>query len=171
MSGFLFGGAAAMLGAIIDGLQAVALTFAIGVAGLLLIASLVVGYIPFGSRLPVIGPYVIPARFVAFLSFGALAALLTLRLAGDACEAQRAADRAAAEQARVTRDREIRADLESDYRPRLAHLADQAKALQKKVDHYAKHPPAAAAARPKAAAGGNVCRLGDAAYQLRPRER
>ena len=169
MSGFLFGGAAATLGAIIDGLQAVALTLSIGAAGVLLIVGLVVGYIPFGSRLPVIGPYVIPARFVAFLSFGALAALLTLRLASDSCEAQRAADRAAAEQARVTRDREIRADLESDYRPRLARLADQAKALQKKVDLYAKHPPAAA--RPKAAAGGGVCRLGDAAYQLRPRER
>uniref|UniRef100_E6VGI9 Uncharacterized protein n=1 Tax=Rhodopseudomonas palustris (strain DX-1) TaxID=652103 RepID=E6VGI9_RHOPX len=161
--GFLF--------AIWAGIKAVTLGLAISGAGLVLIASLVVGYIPFGTRLPVIGPYVIPARFIAFFGFGALASLVTLQLAGDACEAQRAADRAAAEKARVTRDREIRADLEGDYRPRLAHLADQAKALQKKVDDYAKHPPAAAAARPKAAAGGNVCRLGDAAYRLRPQQR
>jgi hypothetical protein len=45
------------------------------VAGMLL-ATLVVGYLPFGERLPIIGPYVRVARFASFLLFGLLCALL-----------------------------------------------------------------------------------------------
>ena len=150
-------------------LQAAALMLAIALAGLLLLVALIVGYLPFAEDIPAIKGYVIAARFVVVLAFGALTALITLQLLGSSCEAQRAADREAAEAARVTRDDTIRQDLEKTYRPELGRLTALSAELQKKVDDYAKHPPAARAARPKAAASGSVCRLGDAALRLRPR--
>ena len=144
-------------------LQAAALVLAIAGAAAVMLAALVVGYIPFGEYLPGIGRYVKPARLVAFLTFGALCALVTVQLATDRCAALRAADREAAERARIERDDGITRHLKETYQPELSRLARLNAELRRKAADYAKRKPVV-----KVVGAGGSCRLGAAARQLRP---
>lgn len=148
-------------------LQAAALALSIGGACLLLFASLIVGYMPFADKLPVIAPYVTPARCVAFLAFGGLTALVTLQFAGDRCDALRSSDRAAAERARVQRDDAINRELQNAYGPVLQDLANRNAELQGRVNNAKRN----LAARPSAASRSPGCRLGDAAGGVRAQSR
>lgn len=138
--------------------QAAALVVAIAAVGLVVLVSLAVLLIPFGDKLPVIGAYAKAAPFVSFIAFGLFCALLTLQLAGDRCDAQRAADREAAEAARVDRDDGIAQTLNRKYAPEIVRLSKLNSDLQGKVAHYAKQKQRAAA--------DSRCRLGDAARRL-----
>jgi hypothetical protein len=59
---------------------------ALSIVATLLVAALVVGFVPFLKYAPVIGPYVPVAKLAAFLSFGLLCALLDRRSADTRAE-------------------------------------------------------------------------------------
>jgi hypothetical protein len=69
-----------------DWLWSLATSWALWVAVAVLLVALVVGYLPFLDKFPIIGPYVKVARFVAFLTFGLVCALLDRRSADARAE-------------------------------------------------------------------------------------
>lgn len=154
-------GVLGMIDDAVNWIQAAALVLAIGVAGAVVLISLLILLVPFGDKLPFVGPYAKAAPFVAFFVFGLFCALLTLQLADGRCDALRAADRQAAEAARVDRDDGISKILNDKYGPEVSRLAKLNSDLQGKVAHYAKRKPVVLAA-------GGSCKLGAAAHQLRP---
>jgi hypothetical protein len=61
----------------------------LSIIGIILLASLVVGYFPLAKYLPVIGPYVEAAKLIAFLLFGLLMFLVATRLTDERAEVKR----------------------------------------------------------------------------------
>ncbi|MFT4117452.1 hypothetical protein [Bradyrhizobium sp.] len=82
------------------------------------------------------------------------------------CDQRIVADHRAAAAAATQRDSDVAADLNKFFAPKLEALRRENKALQDKVNKYAKRKGlAAAAGKP------GTCRLGDAAGLLRPEAR
>ncbi|MBR0855500.1 hypothetical protein [Bradyrhizobium liaoningense] len=78
------------------------------------------------------------------------------------CEARIAEDHRKAAAAAAQRDKDVAADLDGFFAPKLKAVRAENDALQKKVNDYAKRKAPVAPGKPSA------CRLGDAAGLLRP---
>jgi hypothetical protein len=104
---------------------------------LVLVVAFVVGHIPLAKLLPVVGPYVVLARFVALLALGLLCFLVGARIADERAEVAQlkrsvewqkiqleAQDAAAADAERLRKDAEARADAANqrviDYEDKLS---------------------------------------------------
>lgn len=62
---------------------------ALSIIALIAVAALVVGHVPLAKYLPVIGPYVVLARFVSYLALMLLMFLVGTRLADERAEVKR----------------------------------------------------------------------------------
>lgn len=62
---------------------------ALAIIGAIAAAALIVGHVPLAKYLPVIGPYVVLARFVSYLALMLLCFLIGTRLADERAETKR----------------------------------------------------------------------------------
>ncbi|WP_458760564.1 hypothetical protein ACSVBT_07155 [Afipia sp. TerB] len=62
---------------------------ALGIIGAVALAALIVGHVPLAKYLPVVGPYVVLARFVSYLALMLLCFLIGTRLADERAETKR----------------------------------------------------------------------------------
>ena len=64
--------------------------FVLSAVGVVLVAALIVGHVPFGKYAPVIGPYVVLAQFAAYPSLALLAFLIGMRIADERADLKQA---------------------------------------------------------------------------------
>lgn len=106
--------------------------FVLGAIALLALAALVIGHVPFGQYVPVIGPYVVLARFAAYPLLMLLAFLIGFRLSDERAETQRLKRELAFSQLQLKVQIEAAADAE-----RLRRAAEgEAAAANEKVTTY-----------------------------------
>ena len=106
---------------------------ALGIVGVLLAASLVVGYFPLLKWFPIIGQYVPVARLVVILSAALLCFLVGFRVSDDRAEAKSLRLQLAAK----TIDLTAAQDAANQADAARAELAEQAKADQERIADYA----------------------------------
>jgi hypothetical protein len=64
--------------------------FVLSALGVVLVAALIVGHVPFGKYAPVIGPYVVLAQFAAYPALALLAFLIGMRIADERADLKQA---------------------------------------------------------------------------------
>ncbi len=108
--------------------------------GALAFAALIVGHVPFGKYAPVIGPYVVLAKFVSYPALMLLAFLVGVRISDDRAEARSLKLKIEAQQIdiKAANDAAARADAAR------AEMARQAEIDQERIEDYAerlkRHP-------------------------------
>ncbi len=105
----------------------------LGIDGLILAAALIVGYIPLGKYMPVIGPYVPVAKLISFLMAALICFLIGFRISDEREEAKSLKIQLAAKQV----DLEAANDAAEQAQMARDELAKQAQSDQERIADYA----------------------------------
>lgn len=105
---------------------------ALGIIGAVALAALIVGHVPLARLLPVIGPYVVLARFVSYLALMLLCFLIGTRLADERAETKRLKTDLAYARLQIEAQK-ASADTAAHLR---AKAEQQAATLEQKVSEY-----------------------------------
>ncbi|WP_454000712.1 hypothetical protein [Afipia felis] len=105
---------------------------ALGIIAAIAVVALVVGHVPLAQYLPVVGPYVVLARFVSYLAPMLLCFLIGTRLADERAEVKRLKIDLAYARLQINAQKAV-ADTAAMLR---AQAEQQAATLEKKVSDY-----------------------------------